>query len=88
MVERPEARLVPTVSESSESDDWEGSGRRSSAEGGDARRRLREPGCDQAESHGYGAEVESGRRRRRRGGWRRWHAGEDAMAAAAMDGGG
>jgi hypothetical protein len=51
MVERPEERLVPTASSSSESEEWEGSGRRSSAEGG-GRRRLRWPGRDQAESHG------------------------------------
>jgi hypothetical protein len=51
MVERAEERLVPTASSSSESEEWEGSGRRSSADAG-GRRRLRWPGRDQAESHG------------------------------------
>jgi hypothetical protein len=76
-------RLVPTASSSSESEEGAGSRRRSSAGTGGRRRRW--CGWDHAESHGYGDEVERGlaerRRWRRRGGWQRWVAREEAMAA-------
>lgn len=52
MVEREEERLVPKAASSSESEEGEGSGRRSSAEAGRPRGTRRRWAVGQAESHG------------------------------------